>query len=313
MNALVSVIVPVYNNEKFLKKCISSLLTQKYTNIEVILINDGSTDKSGEIIEGYLKKNERIKYINQENSGVADARNRGVESASGKYLLFVDSDDYIGVNYVYDLVHEAEKNNSDLVICGYTLVDASFRLIKSVVPQNYIAGKNETWAYRISAVCSRLYKKKFWEKNSIKFIQEAGARGEDVPICLYTNAMAKNVRVIKNTEYYYVQHKESAMNSLCFSFPYRGFELYYRRVTKNEIVNSSIEFYIGVLKFLAQFDIVLYRKAPKSEKKQFIVNIKKILGDDLITIRRVWRRERWRIDYPIVYKIAMDLFCIKCK
>ena len=92
---LVSVIVPVYNVEKYLKKCVDSILSQSYQNIEVILINDGSLDGSGEICEAYAQKDERIKYITQNNSGLGKTRNRGVEEASGKYLLFVDSDDYI--------------------------------------------------------------------------------------------------------------------------------------------------------------------------------------------------------------------------
>ena len=115
---LVSVIVPVYNVEKYLKKCVDSILSQSYQNIEVILINDGSLDGSGEICEAYAKKDERIKYITQNNSGLGKTRNRGIEEASGKYLLFVDSDDYIENTMIEKLYHNITESHADVASCG---------------------------------------------------------------------------------------------------------------------------------------------------------------------------------------------------
>ncbi len=93
MTDKISIIVPVYNVEKYLKECIESILSQTYKNIEIILIDDGSTDNSGKICDEYLKKDSRVKVIHKENGGLSDARNTGIEIASGKYIGFVDSDD----------------------------------------------------------------------------------------------------------------------------------------------------------------------------------------------------------------------------
>mgnify|MGYP000028398403 FL=1 len=116
---LVSVIVPVYNVEKYLARCIQSVCGQSYQGLEIILVDDGSKDKSGVICDEYAEQDGRIKVIHKENGGLGDARNAGVEKAEGKYLLFVDSDDRIHENLVRDTVETAEKNQADMVIFDY--------------------------------------------------------------------------------------------------------------------------------------------------------------------------------------------------
>ncbi len=112
--AKVSVIVPVYNVEKYLEECIESLINQTLTDIEIICINDGSTDNSLKILEELQKKDNRIKIINQKNSGVSSARNNGIENATGEYIGFVDSDDWIDSDYYEKLYNTAKKYNSDI-------------------------------------------------------------------------------------------------------------------------------------------------------------------------------------------------------
>ena len=116
---LVSVIVPVYNVEKYLARCIQSVCGQSYQGLEIILVDDGSKDKSGVICDEYAERDGRIKVIHKENGGLGDARNAGVEKAEGKYLLFIDSDDRIHENLVRDTVETAEKNQADMVIFDY--------------------------------------------------------------------------------------------------------------------------------------------------------------------------------------------------
>ena len=111
---LVTIIVPVYNAEKTLKRCIDSILRQSYSNIEIIAINDGSTDNSLSVLKSYGKT---INIINIENNGVSNARNLGVDNANGKFILFIDSDDYISDIYVESLINAYEPNT--LVICNY--------------------------------------------------------------------------------------------------------------------------------------------------------------------------------------------------
>ena len=116
---LVSVIVPVYNSEKYLKECVESILNQTYTNIELILVDDGSGDLSGEICREYEKKDQRVIYIHKENGGVSSARNTGMRIAKGEYIAFVDSDDFISEDMFSNLI----SIEADFAMCGYELYD----------------------------------------------------------------------------------------------------------------------------------------------------------------------------------------------
>ena len=100
-NDLISIVVPLYNVENYLKECIDSILTQSYHNLEIILVDDGSTDNSGKICDNYAKKDSRIKVIHKENGGASDARNYGIKEAKGKYIQFTDSDDFYDKNSIY--------------------------------------------------------------------------------------------------------------------------------------------------------------------------------------------------------------------
>lgn len=116
---LVTIIVPVYNSERYLPQCIENLMIQTYENLEIILIDDGSQDYSLRICETYVQKDNRIKVIHQDNMGVSATRNVGIEEAKGKYICFVDSDDYVEKEYVYELVNGVSKNV--MPFCGYTI------------------------------------------------------------------------------------------------------------------------------------------------------------------------------------------------
>ncbi|SDM78159.1 glycosyltransferase family 2 protein [Bacillus sp. OK048] len=117
---LVSVIIPVYNTEKYLNKSIPSILDQTYKNIEIIIVNDGSTDRSDEKIKNYIYQDQRVIYCKQKNRGPSAARNAGIEISSGEFIIFVDADDTVEKEYVEKLVTAAIKFNHDIVSCGYT-------------------------------------------------------------------------------------------------------------------------------------------------------------------------------------------------
>lgn len=114
----VSVLIPVYNVEKYLEQCLDSIINQTFTDIEIICVNDGSTDKSGEILKRYAAKDNRIKIVNKKNGGLPSARNAGINAAKGEYLSFVDSDDYIQPDMIEKLYDAAVKTNAEIVICG---------------------------------------------------------------------------------------------------------------------------------------------------------------------------------------------------
>ena len=313
----VSIIIAMYNSELYIERCINSLLNQTYHDIEIIVVDDGSSDSSGKVIKNISKDHNKIKYIYQNNSGPGVARNKGIEHATGKYLLFVDSDDYLSEDYVESMAICAEKNNSELVIAGYTLVYENSSKEKSIVPERYEKKKAEEWAYRISSCCSRLYLKTFWDKSQLKFNIERNARAEDVPIALYSNAMAKNIAIVKNPGYYYYQHQGSAMNNrkkrVLFEFPYVAFEETCRKVLKSEVENGIHFFYIGVLKFLAHFRYVIYLRASKGEKRKFYEYIERILGDTFETIEVQWKKKKKEMELPYIHKMAIEVFILEYK
>ena len=120
---LISIIVPVYKVEKYLDKCINSIVSQTYKNLEVILVDDGSPDSCGKMCDEWTKKDTRIKVIHKENGGLSDARNFGLDCAKGKYIQFVDSDDYIEKDMIEFLYKNLKENNADISICSNYMVD----------------------------------------------------------------------------------------------------------------------------------------------------------------------------------------------
>lgn len=119
----VSIIVAVYNIEKYVERCIKSIIAQTYADIEILLIDDGSTDSSGIICDCYAKRDYRVKVIHKENGGLSDARNTGLVNATGDYLCFVDGDDWIHKDIIRSLINIAKKNDADIVSCNYKIVD----------------------------------------------------------------------------------------------------------------------------------------------------------------------------------------------
>ena len=134
---LISVIVPIYKVEKYLKRCIESIINQTYHNLEIILVDDGSPDKCGEMCEEYSKKDKRIKVIHKENGGLSDARNKGLEIATGKYIGFVDSDDFIDKDMYKVLYNNLKNNNADMSICSIYQFENEEEIVKGY-------NKNET-------------------------------------------------------------------------------------------------------------------------------------------------------------------------
>lgn len=120
MKPLVSVIVPIYNVEKYIDRCLNSIINQKLEDIEIILVDDGSPDNCPQICENYRKKDDRIKVIHKENEGLGYARNSGIKIANGKYISFIDSDDYISEEFLYNLYTKAIEYDADACLGGNT-------------------------------------------------------------------------------------------------------------------------------------------------------------------------------------------------
>lgn len=168
----ISVIVPVYNVEKYLKQCLDSIVNQTYKNLEIIIVNDGTKDNSMKIVENYLQDN-RIKVINKENGGLASARNSGLEKVTGKYISFIDSDDWIELNMYEELV--SQINDEDILIYRYfSYDDKKKKIVGKKKIDFYSQNKLEDKYLYVELPCccwSKLYKKEYLEKNNFKFLE----------------------------------------------------------------------------------------------------------------------------------------------
>lgn len=218
-NPEISIVVPVFNVEKFLKKCIESIISQSFSNFEVLLVNDGSTDGSLDICLQYTKIDDRVKVINKKNGGLSDARNAGIKYATGKYICFIDSDDFIEKEYLQKLYKNIVKYNSDVSMCEYFITDENGQKIQIEKFNNeklkYISGKKliESIYSRnptISIVAwNKLYKRKLFA--NIKYSK--GRLYEDQFIAVPLFWSVKKVSLIDAPLYNYVQRKGSIMNS----------------------------------------------------------------------------------------------------
>lgn len=220
---LVSVIIPVYNVEKYLARCIQSVCGQSYQGLEIILVDDGSKDKSGVICDEYAERDGRIKVIHKENGGLGDARNAGVEKAEGKYLLFVDSDDRIHENLVRDTVETAEKNQADMVIFDYigeeengNLTDR-FTFPFSANRVIEVAEEKELIMRSCSAV-NKLIRRELWKESGFQFPK--GRYYEDLATIPKVMTKTKKIVYLPEVYYYYLMRDGSIMHSRNFEKNY---------------------------------------------------------------------------------------------
>lgn len=247
MEPKVSIIIPVYNSEKYLEKCIDSILNQDYKNIELIIINDGSTDSSKEIIENYQKKyNDTIIYIEQKNLGPAVARNNGIKNATGKYIFFIDNDDYIDKNYIATFVKEAESNNYDIIIGGYRRTNEKGKILEEV---KY---NNTKWCkYKSITPWARIYNREYVVKNKFEFLK--CNIGEDIYFNIQAVSISDNVKIIDYIGYNWFLNSQSISNTVHKKFydleTYKLLESLYNGLKERKILSEEKE-YIEIFLFL---------------------------------------------------------------
>jgi glycosyltransferase involved in cell wall biosynthesis len=212
-NPLVSIIIPVYNTEKHLATCIDSVLSQSYTNLECILINDGSLDDSGKICDNYQLFDERIKVIHKENGGVSSARNKGLDIANGEWIVCVDSDDWIGKEYINEFVKASA--NADIVIQGYCR-HFSPKKIKKHSPVAWQDSGEEAFEKLsdlylninptiLHGVLSKMFKKKILDDNHLRY-KEFTQDGEDFLFSLSYLFYVNTISVISSAAYHYMTY-----------------------------------------------------------------------------------------------------------
>ena len=215
---LISVIVPVYNTEKYIKKCIESIINQTYSNLEIILIDDGTLDKSWQICDLYADKDKRIRVVHKKNEGLAETRNYGINIAKGKYFAFIDSDDYIEKNMIEVLYNNLIENNADISVCDFIQVDENKHMQyneyskKEFIVEGNPKFENLRNEYYLATTVqwNKLYKAEIFK--DIRYPK--GKTNEDEFVIAKELYNAKRISYILEPLYYYYQRTDSIMHTL---------------------------------------------------------------------------------------------------
>lgn len=330
MSLFLSIIIPVYNVEKYLHRCLKSVLNQNIScSYEVILIDDGSTDSSSNICDEYSKKNENIIVIHKENEGLGHARNSGIRIASGKFCMFIDSDDYLLEGSVNHLIKSLKENNADTVIAGFTR-ENKFKKQKKI--KNVLSGKAFTEKEILTEVLERMLgplpngrdyiEMSVWKcifsmdiikKNDILFPSEKDFISEDIPFDFEYYSKCKKVCISDDCGYVYCEND----NSLTQRYNFQRFEkqkmMYLFLVNKIALFEFSNTAYLRIMNnFLGNVrhsikQEVLFRK--QHGRDVALSNIDKIIYDENL---RILVSKFPMIENPIKQRVFNYLIYKKC-
>lgn len=305
-----SVIVPIFNVEKYLDKCLDSLNTQIFRDFEVLLINDGSTDNSKNIALKYVEKNDQFKYFEKPNGGLSDARNYGVKFASGDFLAFIDSDDYVDKYMFEKMINKQLESNSEIVVCDmyYEYENGTLKYTKSG-DFNLISAKDDLNTININnSACNKIFKKSLFDN----ILFPVGKWYEDlftIPIILYR---ANRISRLPEPMYYYLQRLGSIVheNNLKMFDIYDAIDFIYKTLI-NEVENKPAliriinEMYIKHGLFLTTIRI----KNNGSFKNR--IEFLKINMIQIKTHYPNWHKDVTLGIYPIKSRVIFNL--LRCK
>ncbi len=265
MEELVSVIVPIYNVEEYLPKCVDSIIAQKYTNLEILLIDDGSPDRSGEIADSYAEKDKRIHVIHKKNGGLSDARNAGIDVALGDYLVFIDSDDYVHSEMISRMMEAVKNTSSDMAVCAVKSVKENEMLTSDSEIGNYeitvIERMEKRTEYFFEKHCvefnvawNKLYPARFFKKIRYPF----GKIHEDEFTTWKILEMAERVVYIGEPLYFYVQRETSIMGEKFSMKRFMRLEAYDERIDRYLKTDNRI--WLEKILFLYRLFLLEYAK-----------------------------------------------------
>lgn len=284
---LISIIVPIYNSEKFIERCIISLISQTYNKIEIILINDGSKDLTASICKKYMRKYaKKIVYIERENKGRSYSRNEGIKLAKGKYILFVDSDDYLKLDACQKLSEMIRQNNFDIIVFNY------LEISEQNINERKIKNKNTLLHYNnyVTYCWNKIFKKEHILENKISFPEDIN-NSEDFYFSFLALAFTKNVGYLNEELYNYVQHGENSIFNIKNRYDtLKMFEKLYK-VLKNEKISTKVInlFFINFKYYGVKCFFLFLTNQKKISKNEFRDNIKKyrenLLKLEFITLK----------------------------
>lgn len=255
MQKKVSIIIPVYNGEEYLEKCVISALKQDYDDYEILIVDNNSTDLTSKIARDFEKKYEhKVRYIFNMGKTVADSHNAGILNSDSEYICFLHADDLLVPNILGKLVMAAEQNCSDMVACGMCLVDKDDNVLDSNTYQKWESGEQEIQLYMSSFVLGRLYRREFLISNDI-FFPKDNKKVEDMPFITQCCYLAKNIVTIKEIGYKYlynpksVSHDEDYHNKACYdNTPIQYIEDFLNKVETCTYKNDSLAFEYQIIR-----------------------------------------------------------------
>jgi len=303
MKDLISVIIPIYKVENYLRRCVDSVLSQTYSNIEIILIDDGSPDRCGEICDEYAKKDGRIKVIHKENGGLSDARNAGIEIAQGKYITFLDSDDWIHPKYLERLYNLLKATAADISVCNFTRTsredvqkEESNPVINVFTNLEALEHLTDELYVQMVVAWGKLYKRKLFD--GIRF--PVGKIHEDEFTTYKLLYKAKRVVVTSEQLLYYWQREDSIMGA--------GFNIRNRYHAAQAFMERA-EFFdkIGLIKardktYKSAFEIfrqIIERKDDFSKLND---------RDKIFTEFKSLRTKLRKGNYSLIFKVFFELY-----
>lgn len=318
---MISVIVPVYNVEKYLKDCIESILKQTFSNFELILLDDGSTDKSGMICDQYIKDS-RVKVIHKKNEGVSATRNRGIEEANGEFITFIDSDDCIDENMLEIMLEYQKKDNADLVQCNlinftddkcffpYKNVKTHLynsddeELKRSIISINY-SNINCNGKYGpIRCIGGKLYRTSIIKNNNIKFDEKIYIL-EDGIFNFEFYEKATTVMILSDALYKYRQIPSST------TYRYNKDQLEQNKLISNYFKDKNIDEKYTLVNYLNCFELLsTYLNREYKYKKMSMSNYKKTLKE--ILKQELYKETISNLQYSdLNFRENIKLFCLK--
>ncbi len=285
INPKISIIVPIYNSEKFISECLNSIIHQTLAGFEVICVNDGSTDSTQSILEVYQKRDSRIRIINQENAGLSAARNAGIKVATGEYIGFVDSDDWVSSDFFEKLYYMAKENEADIVM---GMVDIYYSILEKKSKSTWINTIINTFETDIvvsvadrkkvintNAVWNKLFLRDF--VNQYNFLFYEGLCWEDNPFTVMTTIKANKVCIVRDVVYCYRVHGNSITGKADYNRkPFDIFEIMTRLkvfFTKENINNIEgyKHFYEELL--FSFYSNHLFNRIHKKYRKDFFFRV----------------------------------------
>ena len=301
----VSVIIPVYNVEKYIRQCLESIINQTLKDIEIIIVNDGTKDNSMKIAEEYLS-DKRIKIINKENGGLSSARNAGMREAQGKYIYFIDSDDFVDKEVLSTLYKNSENGKMDIVFSNFSYYSdrtKKEKRAKFIFPFKENINKGYYYLYNGEEinVWNRLYKKEFLEKYNFKFIE--GIIYEDQDFGFKTIMLAEKIKYVENYGYKYrIDREGSIMSSQKQEKSLESIQILKREMSKffsninfNEFQKTRVYFKLLSLDF--------WEKELKGDNdfKNEILNLEK-------EIEKIYQKNNFnKIEKKIIIRIVRNL------